>query len=60
MDELDDPDSGWQDEMDSQDDLSDLHNLDDLDDVDDFDNLDTKGILDINLNGRLHQYIFLL
>ena len=41
-------------------DLSDLDDLDDLDDVDNLDNLDTEGILDINLNGRLHQFISLL
>ena len=60
MDELDDPDIGWQDEIDGLDDLSDLHDLDDLGGVDDLDNLDMKGILDINLNGRLHQFISLL
>ena len=54
MDELDDLDIGWQDEMDGLDDLS------DLDDLDDLDKLDTEGILDINLNGRLHQFISLL
>ena len=48
MDELDDLDIGWQDEMDG---------LDDLSDLDDLDKLDTEGILDINLNGRLHQFI---
>ena len=51
MDELLDLDIGWQDEMDGLDDLS------DLDDLDDLDKLDTEGILDINLNGRLHQFI---
>ena len=51
MDELDDLDIGWQDEMDG---------LDDLSDLDDLDKLDTEGILDINLNGRLHQFILFL
>ena len=60
MDELDDPDIGWQDKMDGLDDLSDLDDLDDLDDVDNLDNLDKEGKLDINLNGRLHQFISLL
>ena len=47
----------WIHGMDGLDGLSDLV---DLDDVDDFENLDTEGILDINLNGRLHQFISLV
>ena len=54
MDELDDPDIGWQGEMDDLDDLSDLEDLDGLD------KLDREGILDININGGLHQFISLL
>ena len=54
MDELDDPDIGWQGEMDDLDDLSDLEDLDGLY------KLDREGILDINLNGGLHQFISLL